>query len=238
MTNDATNWEGKCKRELMASLDKVRAALERFTQPGSMPADELRFDNAVEEGSRIILPAGYHSFSDEPVEPSALERLCKLFQLSEFEKSILLLCAGMEVRADFASLCATAHGDPRMNYPTFSLALAVFTNPEWKAFAPSSRLRRWRLIEVGRGERVTASSIKIDTLPTHGQTTTSPDRFPSFKSQAMTPRENVQWSPLRAPPSDFNCTRCVLRTYRPALSSAKPSRDCGSARPCFPIARS
>jgi len=166
MTNDAANWESRCKRELMASLDKVRAALERFTQPGSMPADELQFDNATKEGSRIILPAGYHSFSDE-VEPLALERLSRLFQLSEFEKSILLLCAGMEVRADFAALCATAHGDPRMNYPTFSLALAVFTNPEWKAFAPSSPLRRWRLIEVARGDRVTASPIKIDERILH-----------------------------------------------------------------------
>jgi hypothetical protein len=167
MTTAATDWEAKCKRELMAALDKVRAALERFTQTASVPAEELQFDYAAEEGGRIILPAGYRSFADEQTEPSALERLCKLFQLSEFEKSILLLCAGMEVRADFAALCASGHGDPRMNYPTFSLALAVFQNADWKAFAPSSRLRRWRLIEVARGERVTASPIKIDERVLH-----------------------------------------------------------------------
>jgi hypothetical protein len=73
----------------------------------------------------------------------------------------------MEVCADFGSMCAAAQGDPRMNYPTFSLSLSLFPNADWRAFAPPSALRRWRLIEVASIERVTASPIKIDERILH-----------------------------------------------------------------------
>ncbi len=168
MTSNASNWEAKSKRELMTALDEVRVALERYApQRSGLAAQTSNAITPHDEVSRIILPTGSHSFVDEQAEPSAFERLCKLFALSKFEKSLLLLCAGMEISADFASLCAAAHGNERMNYPTFSLAMLIFPSAEWRAFAPSSTLRRWRLIEVARAERITASPIRIDERVLH-----------------------------------------------------------------------
>ena len=57
--------------------------------------------------------------------PSALERVCKMFRLSFFERDLLLLCAGMELNGDFVKLCATINGDSQRAYLTLSLALAA-----------------------------------------------------------------------------------------------------------------
>src|SRR6266498_2983565 len=54
-------------------------------------------------------------------EPAALDSLCRAFGLSEFEREILLLAAGLELDSRFAGLCAAAQGDPARNYLTFSL---------------------------------------------------------------------------------------------------------------------
>ena len=43
--------------------------------------------------------------------PSALKRLCTIFNLSPFERDILLLCVGMELDPNFELLCADAQGN-------------------------------------------------------------------------------------------------------------------------------
>jgi hypothetical protein len=99
--------------------------------------------------------------------PSALDALCEWFQLSPFERAILLLCAGMELDREFATLCAAAHGDPALNYPTFSLALVCFSDSHWSALAPDSALRHWQLIEVESGRVLTLSPLRIDERILH-----------------------------------------------------------------------
>ena len=74
---------------------------------------------------------------------------------------MLLLCAGMELKGEFAQLCAAAQGDLNRPYPSFGLALAALPGAHWSALAPGSPLRRWRLIEVGAGS-LTQSAIRID----------------------------------------------------------------------------
>ena len=81
-------------------------------------------------------------------EPPQLQGLSTAFGLSRFERSILLLCAAMELDSTFAGLCATAQGDPSRAYPTFSLALAAFDEAHWSALNPAAPLRRWRLVEM------------------------------------------------------------------------------------------
>ncbi|WP_237766153.1 hypothetical protein [Arthrospira platensis] len=73
--------------------------------------------------------------------PPVLEQLCDTFGLSTFEQDLLLLCAGMELDADFPLLCAEANGDPQKPYPTFSLALNIFDDPHWSALTPNAPLR-------------------------------------------------------------------------------------------------
>jgi hypothetical protein len=87
--------------------------------------------------------------------PSALATLCATFRLSDFERRLLVLCAGIELDATFPSLCAAAHGDPARTYPTFGLGLAALPQPHWSALAPDAALSRWRLVEVGPGPLTT-----------------------------------------------------------------------------------
>jgi len=99
--------------------------------------------------------------------PPALETLCAMFGLSPFERDVLLLCAGMELDATFPVLCASAQGDPQRAYPTFSLAQAALPAPHWSAITPAGPLRRWRLIEVGAGNAITLSPLRIDERVLH-----------------------------------------------------------------------
>lgn len=96
---------------------------------------------------------------------TALDQVCDLFGLSAFERDILVLCAGIELEADFAQLCATANS--QKPYPTFSLALAVLPDPHWSALTPKAPLRRWKLIEIGVGNALTTSPLRIDEQILH-----------------------------------------------------------------------
>ncbi|WP_218082118.1 ATP-binding protein [Anthocerotibacter panamensis] len=80
----------------------------------------------------------------------ALEHLCETFNLSAFERDVLLLCAGMELHTYFRTLCAVAQ-DNSLPYPTFHLAISLFPNFSKSALTPKSPLLHWHLIEVGEG---------------------------------------------------------------------------------------
>jgi hypothetical protein len=94
--------------------------------------------------------------------PSALDTLCALFGLSEFERRIILLCAGVELEGDFANRCAAAPGSLGNAWPSFGLALAAFPNAHWDALAPNAPLRRWRLIEVTGSGPLATATLRID----------------------------------------------------------------------------
>jgi hypothetical protein len=142
-------WSDHNHRELVAALGEVRASLLHYT--------------AHKEGQPPPEEQGTH-----PAAPPALNLLCSTFGLSGFERTILLLCAGMELDASFAGLCAGAQGDPARAYPTFSLALAAFAAPHWSALTPAAPLRRWRLIDIPNqpGPLVT-SPLRIDERVLH-----------------------------------------------------------------------
>jgi len=73
----------------------------------------------------------------------------------------------MELRPDFGKLCADAHGNPAMAYPTFGVALAALRDAEWSALLPSAPLRRWQLLRVEAGATLMASSLRIDERVLH-----------------------------------------------------------------------
>ncbi|MHC5831868.1 MAG: ATP-binding protein, partial [Nostoc sp.] len=85
----------------------------------------------------------------------------------DFERYLLLLCAGMELDASFAVLCAAACGNKQHTYPTFGLAMTVLESIHWSAFTPAGTLRRWRLIEVGSGSELMSSPLRIDERRLH-----------------------------------------------------------------------
>ena len=151
-------WLEANQRYLMARLSRVRDALRhhagRAQQGPNEEADEAT-QRALTEAKTTV-----------PGRP-ALDSICSAFALSPFERDVLLLCAGMDLDSTFEGLCATAQGNPQRPYPTFSLALAALAEPHWSALTPAAPLRRWRLIEVGGGDTLTTSRLRIDERVLH-----------------------------------------------------------------------
>jgi hypothetical protein len=96
-----------------------------------------------------------------------LAQLCQQFQLTSFERDVLLFCLGMELKAKWAGLCAIAQENPNQNYPTFNLVLILLKNPHSDALQPNSSLRHWQLIEVEKRMTLTQSPLKIDEWVFH-----------------------------------------------------------------------
>ena len=156
-TTDArASWTDLNQRYLTAALRRVRLRLERHTARG----DEREQD-----------VDGYDAGLLEALAPetTAVERLTQIFGLSPFERDVLLLCAGMELEASFAGLCAEAQGDPQRTFPTFGLALATLDEPHWSALTPEAPLRRWRLIEMANQPPAlpTTAPLRIDERILH-----------------------------------------------------------------------
>src|SRR5690349_2675979 len=102
---DATatsNWKEANQRYLSAALAIVRNALERHIarlRGASEPEEQQHESRRALEIAASAMPA-----------PAALTELCEAFDLSPFERDVLLLCSGIELDSTFASLCAAAHG--------------------------------------------------------------------------------------------------------------------------------
>lgn len=140
------------QQALISAVAEVRTALEaHVARCGGPPAPSPRE------------PAE----NDSP--PSALDSLCSAFGLSRFERSILVLCASVDLDAEISGLCASAQGNPTRSYPTFSLAMAALPDPHWSGITPAGPLRHWRLIEVATqtGIPLVLSPLSIDERVLH-----------------------------------------------------------------------
>lgn len=140
-------WQERNHRHLVRALDRVHAAFTRTGTDVAVPRRRRR--RAAADAS---MP---------------LERLTEVLRLTPFEQDVLLLCAGIELQARFAGACAAAQQDPRLISPTFSLALAALPSPHWSAISRDRPLRYWRLIEVGAGESLLRSPLRIDERILH-----------------------------------------------------------------------
>ena len=88
-----------------------------------------------------------------------VEKLSEIFALSEFERDVLLLCAGAAVDRRFGEALLALQ--PEVPSPTWGLAAAVLEKPHWSALSRMRPLRYWRLIEVGSGPWLQAA-LTID----------------------------------------------------------------------------
>ncbi|KST70485.1 hypothetical protein BC008_45305 [Mastigocoleus testarum BC008] len=98
----------------------------------------------------------------QSITPYALEDVCKIFGLSDFERFVLLLCAGMELEPTWSVLCTKAHRNDIKAYPTFRLAFAAFNKFDWGAMRTSAPLRRWGLIEFGANNTSVDAPLRIN----------------------------------------------------------------------------
>jgi len=217
-------WIERNQQYLTAAIAAVRVQLDQHI--ARMTGRQVSNDSAAE----LLAARGRCAEISEAISPQpALEILCALFRLSSFERDILLLCAGMELDAAFASSAAAANGDAQRPYPTFGLALAAFTQPHWNALLPTAPLRHWRLIEFGQsggltGAPVTTRPLRIDEKILHYLTGIQhlDERLANFVSH-VTP-------PARLMPTQQGIADCLVHSWsalpkpRPVLALSGPDR--------------
>ena len=195
-----SGWPEANKRYLTAALAVVRSALERRAgrEVTHDPGAELR-DAAAE------LPV-----------PSALEQLVAAFGLSPFERDVLLLAAGPELDASFASLIRELGEDG----PSFALALAVLPEAHWSAVAAAAPLRAWRLVEPARDEGVATAPLRIDERVLHFLTGTSfvDERL----AELVTPLPTSELPPSQASAAEDLAARWRDARELPVLSLSGP----------------
>ena len=158
LTNTLTNtsssdadWLKRSQSDLYAAIARIRFVLE--TKIAAKKGEPL--EERVE------------STTQKQQVDSYLNKLCKSFSLSAFERDILLLCVGLELIPSWGDLCAEIANDPKQTFVTFSLAMSVLEHTDWTAFSPASNLRQWHLVEVGAGNALTASPLRIDERILH-----------------------------------------------------------------------
>ncbi len=120
----------------------------------SLPADEAAASKLAQSAAERAKAAAIHP-------PPALLGLGKRLGLTTFEQEVLLLCAGVELDASLARLCALAQGGSGQPFPTFALARLLFDDPAWECLAPDRPLRGWRLVELLPGAALPVASTPL-----------------------------------------------------------------------------
>ncbi len=128
----AADWAAANQAALAAAIARVRARIEAARAGTPPPSD----DGAAVDGS-------------------ALARLCASFELTRFERDILLMCAGPELDGGFPAP------------PSFALALATLEAPHWSALLPQAPLRWWRLITLAADAPLCEARLRIDEAVLH-----------------------------------------------------------------------
>jgi hypothetical protein len=157
MTLGSEAWLEANQERLMAAVACVREAIER---------------HATDPAHRDSAPAPTAASLDtEPDSAafgaSALDTVVTAFGLSPFERDVLVMCAGMELDASFASFCGTGQSGAHRVLPTFGMALASLPGAHWSALSPAAPLRRYRLVEPTTSDLITQSPLRIDERVLH-----------------------------------------------------------------------
>jgi hypothetical protein len=144
MTGAREDWHETNRRLLAAEIARVRTLLDAHARGEPVP-----------------------SSADAAGAAPALAQACAAFELSPFERDVLLMAVAMELDGSFSAACAGAQPDTARAYPTFGLALAAHPDAHWSALAPTAPLRAWRLVELGGGGLVTTTWLRIDETVLH-----------------------------------------------------------------------
>ena len=150
-------WHEANQAYLTREIAALRLTLQR--RPGSMPTE---LDDAHRSEPELMAES-----TESVSPPPAIEQLCAAFGLSRFERAVLLMCAGVELDANFARVVTAAQQGARPPFPTFGLALAALDEPHWSALSPGGPLRRWRLIDLVSSDTLTTARIRVDERVLH-----------------------------------------------------------------------
>src|SRR4029434_3256595 len=142
------DWLHANQRHLAAAVTTVRRFLP--SRDSDRPLDAT-----VEAGGNPHIHDGTSQLAEGMSRPPALETLCQTFGLTEFERAIVVMCAGAELDGNFPAV------------PTFGLALATLPGAHWSALLPNSPVRHWHLIDFGAGGSPRAERLDHDASGAH-----------------------------------------------------------------------
>ncbi len=158
-----TGWEEVNQQYLAAAIMAVREELEKYK--ASAERQDAAGRSNPEEGAPS--PQTLFNTAEMISSPPAIETLTDIFNLTSFERKIVLMCAGVELDSSFANLVTSIQSRTGLLLPTFSLALAAFRDAHWSALSPAAPLRKFALVETDSGQLLTRSQLKIDERVLH-----------------------------------------------------------------------
>lgn len=96
----------------------------------------------------------------------ALVQCAGAFGLSTFERSLLLLVAGLQLDARLREAVAARHPEG-LPCATFGFAFASLPEPHWDALSPDAPLRHWAMVEPEAGGILTQAPLHVDERIVH-----------------------------------------------------------------------
>lgn len=90
-----------------------------------------------------------------------LNQLITLFNLSDTETFIILVCMAVELIPSFSRFWATYHGDTHRTYPTFSAIASLFAPFDRRVMAHSSNLEAWKLLRIQETSNLSFSEFPL-----------------------------------------------------------------------------
>lgn len=140
------SWSARNQRWLVSAMASLRTRIDATT-------DEALIRDSLDADAE----AGF---------TPALLRCAQRFGLTPFERELLLLTAGIELDQGLRAAVQSRNAGTSSR-ATFSLALAVLTQPHWDALSPQSPLRYWQLIEPEPDTPLTQAELRIDERVLH-----------------------------------------------------------------------
>ena len=148
-------WLKKNQQYLVEAIKLVRIELS------GLLTKERGHDNAEMLNELSIGYATLLKIENEMTSMPAIQKLTSTFNLSFFEKKIILLAAGVELDADLASIVQQLQGGSSI-LPNYSLVLGAFAESHWSALSPESPLFQWHLLKVSDQNLLIQSSFIIE----------------------------------------------------------------------------
>lgn len=143
------------RRALVAALAVASAEIELAAARLSNDRPALR---AAEDSLR-------HARAADTAHPgSALAAVCSRFNLSPFERRVLVAAAGLTFDSNFAAL---VERHSRHRALTFAFALEVFSESHWTAVTPGAPLRRWQLVLPPPADHPLTAPLALDERILH-----------------------------------------------------------------------
>lgn len=156
------HWMDLNKSYLMTAISEVKSELLAYAERMKLNTGLPNLVKPAEQNRKQTIG---NLPEDMPVLP-ALQVLVDSFQLSSFERKIILMFAGAELDIELATFIADLQKDSSP-LPTLSLAMAAFKDCHWSAIYPEAPLRYWNLINLSGNGLLTQSACTINEYILH-----------------------------------------------------------------------